>query len=185
VDLTSESRGCQQLSNLDERLSASPFERLSVYSALVAFTFQAKLIESSTARILIAFSAAGSAKRVLRNTIAFREAAYRTLSALLEQRSSESGDVEAINSGTSHMMSHKRLAISAKGVALTWDTTADIERPLWELESSFENLLLLHPLERVRKCAAKDCGVLFLDVSKTGRRRWCSMSNCGNRAKIT
>jgi predicted RNA-binding Zn ribbon-like protein len=37
---------------------------------------------------------------------------------------------------------------------------------------------------RVRMCAADDCGLLFVDTSRPGRRRWCSMERCGNRAKI-
>ncbi|HEY1176305.1 MAG TPA: CGNR zinc finger domain-containing protein, partial [Phytomonospora sp.] len=37
--------------------------------------------------------------------------------------------------------------------------------------------------ERIRKCANPDCLLWFLDVSKNGRRRWCSMEGCGNRAK--
>lgn len=36
---------------------------------------------------------------------------------------------------------------------------------------------------RIRRCAAEDCGRWFLDTSKGGRRRWCSMATCGNRAK--
>ena len=36
---------------------------------------------------------------------------------------------------------------------------------------------------RVRVCAADDCGLLFVDASRPGRRRWCSMQRCGNRAK--
>lgn len=36
---------------------------------------------------------------------------------------------------------------------------------------------------RLRTCAAEDCGLWFLDTSKGGRRRWCSMRRCGNRAK--
>jgi predicted RNA-binding Zn ribbon-like protein len=26
---------------------------------------------------------------------------------------------------------------------------------------------------------------MFLDVSKSGRRRWCDMATCGNRAKAS
>jgi len=37
--------------------------------------------------------------------------------------------------------------------------------------------------DKVRQCANPRCGVLFLDDSKAGKRRWCSMSACGNRAK--
>ncbi|MBO2460872.1 CGNR zinc finger domain-containing protein [Actinomadura violacea] len=38
-------------------------------------------------------------------------------------------------------------------------------------------------LARVRACAGDGCGALFLDTSRPGTRRWCSMSACGNRAK--
>ncbi|HEY8527263.1 MAG TPA: ABATE domain-containing protein [Acidimicrobiales bacterium] len=37
--------------------------------------------------------------------------------------------------------------------------------------------------ERVRVCAAEDCGLLFVDASRPGTRRWCSMEWCGDRAK--
>ncbi len=36
---------------------------------------------------------------------------------------------------------------------------------------------------RIRVCAADDCGLLFVDASRPGRRRWCSMERCGDRAK--
>jgi hypothetical protein len=37
---------------------------------------------------------------------------------------------------------------------------------------------------RTRICAADNCGLLFVDTSRPGQRRWCSMERCGNRAKI-
>lgn len=37
------------------------------------------------------------------------------------------------------------------------------------------------PPDRIRACGG--CGWLFLDSSRGGRRRWCSMSTCGNREK--
>lgn len=38
-------------------------------------------------------------------------------------------------------------------------------------------------LNRVHPCASPICGALFLDSSRPGTRRWCSMDTCGNRAK--
>jgi predicted RNA-binding Zn ribbon-like protein len=38
-------------------------------------------------------------------------------------------------------------------------------------------------LSRVRQCANPACLWLFVDDSKAGTRRWCSMASCGNRAK--
>lgn len=37
---------------------------------------------------------------------------------------------------------------------------------------------------RIRECAADDCALVFLDTSRPGTRRWCSMRGCGNRAKV-
>ncbi|WP_279580826.1 CGNR zinc finger domain-containing protein [Fodinicola feengrottensis] len=35
----------------------------------------------------------------------------------------------------------------------------------------------------LRICGSLDCGQRFADRSQAGRRQWCSMSRCGNRAK--
>jgi predicted RNA-binding Zn ribbon-like protein len=37
--------------------------------------------------------------------------------------------------------------------------------------------------ERFRICANDHCRWTFFDASPTGRRRWCDMATCGNRAK--
>ena len=43
--------------------------------------------------------------------------------------------------------------------------------------------LILAELSRVRRCADPRCGRVFQDETKNGRRRWCDMATCGNRAK--
>ena len=37
--------------------------------------------------------------------------------------------------------------------------------------------------ERIRACASDTCRWVFYDDSRSGRRRWCEMASCGNRAK--
>ncbi|MEV6208154.1 ABATE domain-containing protein [Kitasatospora sp. NPDC051914] len=37
---------------------------------------------------------------------------------------------------------------------------------------------------RIRACGADDCQLVFVDTSRPGRRRWCSMERCGNRQKV-
>jgi predicted RNA-binding Zn ribbon-like protein len=39
------------------------------------------------------------------------------------------------------------------------------------------------PRERLHSCPR--CGWLFLDTSRGGKRRWCSMQVCGNREKVS
>lgn len=59
------------------------------------------------------------------------------------------------------------------------------ENPLEILARSFANFLVEGDISRVRKCAEPTCTLYFFDESKAGRRKWCSMSLCGNRAKAT
>jgi predicted RNA-binding Zn ribbon-like protein len=43
--------------------------------------------------------------------------------------------------------------------------------------------LLERTPDRIRRCDHPDCVLWFLDTSRNGTRRWCSMERCGNRAK--
>jgi predicted RNA-binding Zn ribbon-like protein len=36
----------------------------------------------------------------------------------------------------------------------------------------------------VRQCQSSTCTIFFVDTSRSGDRRWCSMSACGNKAKV-
>lgn len=48
---------------------------------------------------------------------------------------------------------------------------------------SAADALVLGELARVRRCADPRCPRVFYDSTKNGRRRWCDMAACGNRAK--
>jgi predicted RNA-binding Zn ribbon-like protein len=48
---------------------------------------------------------------------------------------------------------------------------------------SAADALISSELARVRRCADPRCGRVFHDGTKNGRRRWCDMATCGNRAK--
>lgn len=52
-----------------------------------------------------------------------------------------------------------------------WTAAADLVR------------LFTERRDRIRKCANPTCVLWFLDTTKNGSRRWCSMEACGNRAK--
>ncbi len=50
------------------------------------------------------------------------------------------------------------------------------------VESAAE-ALVHNELVRVRQCADPRCPRVFYDSTRNGRRRWCDMATCGNRAK--
>jgi predicted RNA-binding Zn ribbon-like protein len=59
---------------------------------------------------------------------------------------------------------------------------AGLELPLLVVARAAGELLTSENVVFVKACPGHGCGWLFLD--RTGRRRWCSMSACGNRAKV-
>jgi hypothetical protein len=48
---------------------------------------------------------------------------------------------------------------------------------------SAADALVIGELARIRRCADGRCPRVFFDGTKNGRRRWCDMATCGNRAK--
>jgi predicted RNA-binding Zn ribbon-like protein len=60
------------------------------------------------------------------------------------------------------------------------DAFAGLVIPIVE---SAADALILGELSRVRRCADPRCQRVFFDNTKNGRRRWCDMATCGNRAK--
>jgi predicted RNA-binding Zn ribbon-like protein len=66
-------------------------------------------------------------------------------------------------------------------LALHW--SPDDPRTIVRLCADAADTLLRHgPLSRVKQCAG--CSFLFLDESKNGSRRWCSMDDCGRSEKM-
>lgn len=57
-----------------------------------------------------------------------------------------------------------------------WSTPVDA------LVASAADLVAAGPLDRLRVC--ENCPWLFLDLSRNGSRRWCSMEGCGSEVKI-
>lgn len=53
--------------------------------------------------------------------------------------------------------------------------------PVGEVIGDF---LITADFTRVRQCEGEGCTLWFIDVSKANRRRWCSMTVCGNRTKV-
>jgi predicted RNA-binding Zn ribbon-like protein len=52
------------------------------------------------------------------------------------------------------------------------------------IAGSLAHYLADHDVDRLRVCANEGCRWLFVDRSPAGRRRWCDMRVCGNRAKV-
>ena len=52
------------------------------------------------------------------------------------------------------------------------------------IAGSLAHYIADHDVARLRICANDECSWRFVDRSPAGRRRWCDMRTCGNRAKV-
>lgn len=115
---------------------------------------------------------------------ALREGLCSVLYAMIGGRAPAASDLAAIDEVRLAAARAAKL-VSVRGRVL----------PVWSVERSGFDLiahvvgahalaLLQDPkLDRLRVCDGHDCGWVFIDTSKNGRRRWCDMATCGNTAK--
>ncbi|MUN35517.1 zf-CGNR multi-domain protein [Actinomadura sp. NEAU-AAG5] len=74
--------------------------------------------------------------------------------------------------------------LSVGGTAATWASPVRATQALSALAREMIDLLAGPLSGRVRECAGDDCPLVFVDTSRPGARRWCSMERCGNRHKL-
>ena len=161
-------------------------ERLGTYEAFVRWAEAAGLIDPARGARLRASAGASprAAGRRLGRARALREALYRIFKASLEGWSPPAADVERLNHESALLLGAETLSWNGARMERSWRGDDDLAYPLWLLVRSAEALLTSGPLERVRQCPGDRCGWLFLDTSRGGRRRWCTMADCGNVAKV-
>ena len=168
------------------RHSHQPQERFNRFADLLAWGQQAGVVRDSEARRLLRESRSrpAHAVMVLHQAIALREAIYRIFSAVTGGQQPQAADLETLNTALSEGLRRAGIVPSPQG--FTWGWVKDdqaLDRVLWPVARSAGELLTSADLRNVRECAGDRCGWLFMDMSPAGRRRWCDMKVCGNRAK--
>jgi predicted RNA-binding Zn ribbon-like protein len=113
-----------------------------------------------------------------------REAIARIFRATAEESIPQAEDIAAFDTALAAAPPRSQLARLPSGYG--WQVKRaepDISLLLAPVLWSAADLLTGKRLQRVRRCANDRCLWLFLDDSKSGNRKWCMMSACGNRAK--
>ncbi len=142
-------------------------ERLAAPQDLSRWLEEAKLAER--ARV---------SARLLDQARDLREAIYRVLESARAGRRPAKPDLEHLNGWARKPMLAPQIDVKLHRSLVAADPAA---AALAQLARESIELVSGPDLGRVRRCAG--CSLLFLDRSRPGRRRWCSMESCGNRDK--
>lgn len=166
---------------------AQPTDSWPDVGALIAWLAQASVVDGNAAASLRTLAAEdpAAAQRLFAAAVAAREQLYA-----LFIRLADGLEVDEQLPGLNRLLASAspRNAIGrTAGGGLGWRVPMVSPQPgevlapvLW----SAADLVLAAKRVRLRACANEQCRWLFLDDSKSGTRRWCSMSSCGNRHKV-
>ena len=125
-----------------------------------------------------------SAESVHQRALDLRESIYRLFATRGVSSESRQVALARLDDEAHRAWTMAELAPTDGGWSWQWKAAPDLDRMLWPIAQSAADLLTSDKRSRVRECeGANGCGWLFLDTSKSGRRRWCDMRVCGNRAK--
>ncbi|GAA1302636.1 hypothetical protein Psi02_48050 [Planotetraspora silvatica] len=156
---------------LGDRGAPVPLERLAVPGDLARWCVEAGLLDETPP--------AGAA--ALAGARRLREAIDRAAERVRTGASPGPQDAEILNDWAARPALAPQL--DATG-GLGWRQEGAQVRHVLALVARDAVDVLTGPMRsRLRRCAGPDCDGLFVDVSRPGNRRWCSMNTCGNRVK--
>ena len=161
-------------------------EYLHDYRDFVLWSQHAGVLSSGASNALLRQAAEwpSDAEAVFRRALALRETIFRIFSALALGEKSADADLNWLNRAWKKGQHHAQLVATPIGFTLGWDDEPSLERIPRLIAASAVHLLTSENIERIRRCAGEHCDWLFIDTSRNHLRRWCSMDECGNRAKM-
>ncbi|HMF46229.1 MAG TPA: ABATE domain-containing protein [Candidatus Udaeobacter sp.] len=165
-------------------LAEGPKELLPDVDALVRWLVASGVLTPQKGKTLAEkWQAMPEASVFLRALLKFRE---RLRAVVIRQEARLSVSNEFIAETNSLLKHHPSvIALQQKGKKLELEAASEPEKPndVWApIAIAVAELLSGVSPGRLRKCEA--CIVHFLDTSKKGSRRWCSMKICGNKIKV-
>lgn len=174
------------VNTVDWRGREKPIEFLNEYNDLVTWSRHAGIVKPKEAKQLIQKASKHplKAKTVLNEAVLFRETLYRIFSSIFEKKAPGKKDLALFNKSFSKTM--VRMKIIHSGFGFKWESESpkdSLDGFLIAITRTAADLLVSESLTRVKRCTDSNCGWLFLDTSKNRSRRWCDMTDCGNRAK--
>ena len=161
-------------------------ERLHSYDDLVTWAARVGVVSGTEGGRLRAQARKdpAAARRVLTRALTVREAIYGVFSTIASNRSVLKTDLRVIDALAREAFSHRALLRVESAIRWRWTRdVADLARPIWPIALGAAELLTGDDLGRVKECGNHPCSWLFLDRSRNHSRRWCEMSDCGNRVK--
>lgn len=172
--------------NLPSLPASPPYESLS-WEELIGFLRAARIISPERAEELMGLTEADpqSAFALLKRAERLRDALRLAFRQLAHRQRISRDYVQPINEILKVTEGHDELVESGKTWRIEYVAReGSLDWLLAAIARSAAETIAEGETTRVRLCANPSCSLIFYDASRTHRRRWCSMSLCGNRHKV-
>ena len=157
------------------------------WDQLVAFLESARIVTPERAAELLVLNRSDSqaAESLLRKAQRLADALRLALDAVLHRQKVQRQWIEPINEFLRITEGHDELVHADHDWEIQFVASeSGLEWLLAAAARSAAEIIAEGPRARLRLCANPRCGLFFYDTSRTHRRRWCSMTVCGNRHKV-
>jgi predicted RNA-binding Zn ribbon-like protein len=163
---------------------SEPHEHLTDAATAVSWLQHHALLHQEMADAILADAATPEGEeRLLTRVRRVRDALRELLDAAVERRPAQAGALKEVNRALRAPYVIE-LVPAADGVSLDHRHEGDpISGAMARLSEAVTRELTGENSRRLRVCANDECRWVFNDHSPAGRRKWCDMSSCGNRAK--
>ncbi|MEZ0110500.1 putative RNA-binding Zn ribbon-like protein [Catenulispora sp. EB89] len=113
---------------------------------------------------------------------ALREALYRLARARVDGTTHPAADIETVNAAAVAAAAPPTALLGADGFTAVPCDGSSLAGILALIARDAIDLLTGPYALRIRECTAHDCSLFFVDRSRPGSRRWCTMASCGEKA---
>jgi predicted RNA-binding Zn ribbon-like protein len=165
---------------------AAPAQHLS-WEELIVFLQASRIVSSERGASLLLLSGSDpdAAQTLLSRSIRLRDALRMTFAALVRKDAIAREWTAPINEILRITEGHDELASDGNSWKMEFVAReGGLDWLLAAIARSAAEIIVEGAQARLRICANARCGLFFSDDSRTHRRRWCSMSICGNRHKV-
>lgn len=119
----------------------------------------------------------------LDDTLHLREAIFRTVHDLILSNVPNSDDINLLNETAKLSVAIPQLLMNS--YLVNWETSHPVKACLAAIARDAIIVIGHAERQRLKMCNDNGCLMLFMDTSPANHRRWCSMSICGNRKKVS
>lgn len=180
--------GSQALDFINTRLvrDGELLDLLATWSDVVRWAAAVGLCDAAVPHADHAHTSANTStgSSALADALALREAVRTLVHSTAAGAPPDAAAIDIINRAASRSPNNVRLIFDARGLRRECGSGAASPAVLLgAVALDAIDLLTQRDRARLRKCASPECSLFFFDISRNGKRRWCSMSGCGNRSK--